>query len=186
MADVSRRRGAGRRDTRKDGLGSGTIPSPTYQHAYGSDVAEDVRDKLVAQMTALQTILLSGYNPAISYIYDHHRTALLRTNAVTVDIDTVEAKTTIGGTSQITLVPLIITASIRAHLGYTGGYEDPRDAMGLLQSIDNWLQAHRDLGDNYVIEITGPTNPRMSFDESATLGGEIKIVITINQGYTQL
>lgn len=186
MADVSRRRGAGKRDTRQAGLGSGTTPSPTYQHAYGTDVAEDVRDKLVAQMTSLQTILLTGYNPAISYIYDHHRTALLRTNAVTVDIDTIEAKETVGGTSQIAVVPLIITASIRVHLGYTGGYEDPRDAMGLLQSIDNWLQAHRDLGDNYRVAITGPTNPRMSFEESATLGGEIKVVVTINKDYTQL
>ena len=83
-------------------------------------------------------------------------------------------------------MPLIITASIRVHLGYTGGYEDPRDAMGLLQSIDNWLQAHRDLGDNYSIEITGPTNPRMAFEESATLGGQLIVVVTKNQEYNQI
>jgi hypothetical protein len=186
MADQSRKKGAGRRDTRHDGLGAGTTAPVTYQHAYGTDVGETVRDKLVAQMESLKAILLVGYNPAISYIYDHHRTALLRTNAVTVDIDRVEAKPTIGGTSQIVLVPMVVTASIRVHLGYTGGYEDPRDAMGLLQSIDNWLQAHRSLGDSYYIESTGPTDPRMSFDESATLGGEIKIVVTKNMGYTQL
>ena len=173
----ARHTGIGTDDPRHAGLGgTGKV--------YGSGLADNLRTLLVAHMKTLMAAL-AGYDPLFSYVYDHHRVAYLRLNGVTVDIDTVEAEETIGGQVGTSVVPIIITASIRVHLAYSGGYLDSRDSTRLLQSIDNYLHANYDLTDDFWLVSTGPTICRAEFAESATLGGELIAKVRILKEYTQ-
>jgi len=148
-------------------------------------VVDDIRDKLVDLMEALQAIMASGYDPTFSYVYDHHRVAKLQLNAVTVDIDEHSVNENIGGGINQITVPYDIKATIRVHVAHLNGFLDSRDVTELIQSIDNYLHENIQLDAGFWIKSTGPTRHRLFFEESATLGGEIGVNIGKLQEYSE-
>ena len=177
-----RRKGAGKRDRRVTGLG---VREPTLKRVYGVNIYDELRDKLVDHMNELRVEMASGYETVFSYVYDHHRMANLQLNSVSVDIEEADVEETLGGAVTSSLNAVIVVASIRAHVAYDNGFLDSRDSTRLVQSIDNWLHEHMDLGDNFWIITTGPTNPMMSFSESASQGGQLIIRVRVYTDYVQ-
>lgn len=177
-----RRRGAGKREPRRVGLGR---RDPTKRSVWGVSIADDLRDKLVDQMNDLMAEM-GEIDPAIEFVYNHHRVAKLLFYGVTVDVDETAGEKNLGGATGSVIVPFDIKASIRVHVAYTTGFMDSRVVTELLQSIDNWLHQHRNLGDNLWIVSTGPTLHREAFEESATQGGEMIVNAQKKQEYAQL
>lgn len=188
MARDSRQRGAGKRDSRQAGL-AGTTGAAAYVAPsitiYGTPSPIDTaRSKVKAQIDALKTLMATGYDPAISYTYTQHRIANLRLNAVTVEVDDADAVLSGSAVSQA-LNLWTATVSIRVHTAYRYGHNDWLKNVRLLTSISNYLNEHRNLGDEYRILSTGSIVSRVSFDDSATLGGEMKIIVQVPVEYTQ-
>jgi len=178
----SRRRGAGYRDPRVSGLG---VRDPSKLRVHGVSVVDDIRDKLVALMNQLKVAMAEGYDPTFANVYDHHRVAKLEINAVSVDVEEHGVDENIGGGVGKITVPYDVQATIRVHVAQRNGFLDSRDVTALLQSIDNYLHENIDLGDDFWINSTGPTQHRVDFSESETLGGELTVNIKKYQEYTQ-
>jgi hypothetical protein len=105
-------------------------------------------------------------------------------NAVTIEADDADA-TLSGGAVAQALNLWQVVVSIRVHTAYRYGHNDYLDNVRLLTSISNYLNEHRNLGDGYRLAMTTGFVSRASFDESATLGGEMKVVVQVPMEYTQ-
>lgn len=181
MPETSRHAGAGKRDPRQAGLGS---TGGVSQDVYGTRILDEVRLRLKAQMDLLK-VAINTYDPTFSYVYDHHRIAYLRLNAVTIDIDEAMIEPSIGKTGSYLVSQVDVIASVRVHLGYANDYLDVVKGTKLVQSIDNWLQGNWDLGDGYHLTSIDSIKLRLSFEESATVGSELICKVRKFQEYTQ-
>ena len=65
--------------------------------------------------------------------------------------------------------------SIRVHTGYVGGFNDNVVNTQLLNSIDNYLSAHHELGDAYWISKDAEFSGNESFE--ATVGAQMTIYV---------
>ncbi|MFA5376498.1 MAG: hypothetical protein WC455_12200 [Dehalococcoidia bacterium] len=188
MARDSRQRGAGKRDSRQAGLagtgGAAAYVAPSIT-IYGTPSPIDTaRSKVKTLIDALKTTMASGYDPTFSYTYTQHRIANLRLNAVTIEADDADAVPSGSAVSQ-SLNLWIVTVSIRVHTAYRYGHNDWLKNVRLLTSISNYINEHRNLGDEYRVLSTGAFISRASFDDSATLGGEMRILVQVPVEYTQ-
>lgn len=143
---------------------------------YGTAYVETAKDKLKALMDALVTSMASGYDPAISYAYETHNVADLDLNAVTIGFGgcdpTPQAN---GGSGQTSLY--LMNFTVRVHTAYDGSYFDRDKTARLLNSVTNKIQANLDLGDGYRVD--GITNMMVgeTFEESASIGGELTVTV---------
>lgn len=134
----------------------------------------------------LKTIMATGYDPTFSYTYDNHRVAGLLLNGVTLEVDEANFDAPLGGfggASVLVLYQVII--SIRVHTGYRFAHTHWMTSLALLSAINDYLNDHRDLGDDYRIMRLETFNPGQYFDESETFGGEIKIMVQKPVEHTQ-
>lgn len=133
---------------------------------------DDAVDKVKAQIDAL-IIAMSSDSPKISYCYKGHNTVPVLLNGVTVDFD--GADTTIAGKASGDVLDYHIFVTIRVHTDYAGGYCDGEKVTRLLNSIDNYLNTHRDLGNSYRIWEISDYRSFLDFVESGTIGGQMRV-----------
>jgi len=145
---------------------------------------EDARDKLIARLNALKTIMASGYNPTFSYVYDGHVQAKLQLNAVSVALEAATREQQGAGTAPI--FDYLIALSIRVHTAYVGGFNDTVKNVRLLNSIDNDLSAHLDLGGGYLIKEISDYEVGADWPDSATMGGQMTVTILRTIDHAQI
>ena len=143
---------------------------------YGSqEHFDDAVDKIKSKIDSLVTAMASGYDPKISYCYKGHDQIPVQFNGVTVDFDSAEPDEFGKASGNVIQYNMII--SVRVHTKYVGRYNDNIIVMQLLNSIDNYLNTHRDLsGAYYIINIDG-YKTGLEFPESATVGGELRVTV---------
>lgn len=144
---------------------------------FGTDWIEAASDKLVALMEALKTTMVAGYDPTFSYVYTGHTVANLRLNAVTVELQDYEPSEVQGyGAGSLSMM-VNVTFTIRVHTDYAGGVMDTVKNSRLLNSIANKLLKNNALGSDYFVRALRDIRARLEFEESATYGGELAVVI---------
>lgn len=144
---------------------------------YGTyQIIDDAKDKIVAAMTSLKTAMASGYDPTFSYIYSHHKPAQLELNAVSVEFETIERRDSGGGAPGVVFA-YYMSFSIRVHTGYEGGFIDNVTISQLLNSIDNYLSTHIDLGGGHRIADISDYAANQSWEDSGTVGGSLTVTI---------
>ncbi len=145
---------------------------------HGTAFLELAKDKLVTELNALlASMVTDSIDPLYSYLYEKHNVALLRLNAVTIDLESAEPN--IVGTNDIFLRWLIVY-SIRVHTAYSDGIQDGQEQMRLLNSITEKLRDNLDLAGGYRIQEINSLIVRQEFSESDTLGGELQTVVSID------
>ena len=149
----------------------------------GTQFADDARDKLVVLMDAL-IVSAASDDPKLGFSYDRHRVAKLQLNAVSVDLQSADTESVFvdddGPRPEWQL-----TFSFRVHTGYEGDIVDGRTTTRLMEGVANKLQANQDMENNYrMVQIVSMEN-HLTFTESATVGGEVTALITIDVCYTQ-
>ena len=149
---------------------------------YGTQFADDARDKLTTLMDAL-IVSVASDDPKLGYVYDRHRVARLQLNAVSVDIDGVESE--YPAVEDGPRPEWQLTFSFRIHTGYEGDVVDGRTTMRLMEGVANKLMANQDLEDNYRMARIVSIENHLDFTESATVGGEVIALITVDVCYTQ-
>lgn len=151
---------------------------------YGTSFIETASDKLITELTALKSTMASGYSPTFSYLYQKHDTANLQLNAVSVDLESIEADYE-GGIPNGPRVRYMMTFSVRVHTAYSGGVMDGQTNHRLLNSVANKLMGNLDLASGYrIMGITEIVN-REAFDDSATLGGHLNVVVMYVVSHSQ-
>ena len=147
---------------------------------------ELARDRLKAQLDALILAMVTdGTDPALNYAYDHHIVANLQLNAVTIEMADLETEYMgVGAPSGVNL-KYIIPFEIHVHTAYENGQMDTVKNMRLLNSIDNYLNVNRDLGDKYRIDLTSTLNNQQEFDDSRTRGGSMQVIIYVYINHAQ-
>lgn len=141
--------------------------------------------KLKTLLETLRDDMADDYDPTFTYVYDHHDVAALLLNAVTIETEEYNYEAPLGSDASVVSVKYDITATIRVHTAYYLGGFDFQDNLDLLNSISNYLNEHRDLGDSYRIYNISPLQTRREFDESKSRGGELTVTIRIFRDYTQ-
>jgi hypothetical protein len=116
---------------------------------------------------------MASDSPKISYAYKGHNTVPVLLNGVTVDFDGVNPILTGKATGDV--IDYHILVSVRIHTDYAGGYCDGEKVARLLNSVDNYLNTHRDLGEAYRIWEIKDYRSFIDFTESGTIGGEMKV-----------
>lgn len=147
---------------------------------------ELARDKLKAQLDALVTAMANeGTDPALGFAYDNHIIANLQLNAVSIEMaDLLTEYLGVGGPAAVRL-RYMIPYDIRVHTAYENGRIDTVKNMRLLNSITNYLNVNRDLGDNYRIDLITTLSNQQDFDDSRTRGGSLQILIEVNLEHEQ-
>ncbi len=133
----------------------------------------------------LQTMItdIAALNPRISYAYDKHNVAELKTNAVTVGLDT--AGDELGGLESGVFVRHTANYSVRVHTGYAGEQLDDKESMMLINTVSAYLHRYHKLAANYRIREFSGYSARESFEESATIGGQFIVRVEIPELHTQ-
>jgi len=140
--------------------------------------------KIKALMDALITSMgTASTDPALSYAYDRHDTAKLQLNGVTVDVDGVVTGER-GMTSTSVWHP-VVQISVRVHTAYENGITDGQKISRLLNSVANKITTNLDLGNGYRVEDVPQITNRSTFEESATIGGEIIVGVGAHIELTQ-
>jgi len=159
-------------------------------HVYGANVVfETARDKLYATLDLLKTELdPEAYVPCLYYIYTQHSTVPIRVknNAISLDFEACERAIEGASASNIAIPTYMMAFSVRVHTNYVGRYNDNIKAMRLLNSIDNWLSERLDLSDGYWIHEISGYETGLTFDESATVGAQMTVVIKKTIDHTQV
>jgi len=148
----------------------------------GTQFADTARDKLVVLMGALVTAAASD-DPKLSYSYDRHRVAKLQLNAVSVDLQSGETEFPAVENGPRPEWQLLF--SFRVHTGYEGDIVDGRTTTRLMEGVANKLNANQNLADNYRMARIVSMENHLTFTESASVGGEVTALITIDVCYTQ-
>jgi len=152
---------------------------------YGTyQIFDAAKDLIVAAMNTLKTAMASGYDPTFSYVYSHHCPAELRLNAVSVDFDGSE-RAPHGSYGQAPTYIYLMQFSIRVHTNYQNQFNDNEKNTRLLNSIDNYLSTHLDLGSDYRIREISEYNARQVWSDSATVGGELTVTVQKVIDHTQ-
>jgi hypothetical protein len=157
---------------------------------YGSYTQlETARDKVKTYLDALITAMATGYTPKLDYAHDRHQVAAIKLNAVTVQVESARRMQPGGEQSGGSMVPIydyLIDLSIRVHTAYEGRFNDVEKNARLLNSIDNYLSARWNMGDDYYLHNISDIKPNESFSESNTLGGSLMITMIIQIDHTQV
>jgi len=148
----------------------------------GTQFADDARDKITTLMDAL-VVAAASDDPKLSHVYDRHMVAKLQLNAVSVDLDRVESE--FPGVQDGPRVEWQIRFSLRVHTGYEGDSVDGRTTTRLLEGVANKLMANQNLADRYRMVRIESIENNLTFTESATVGGQIIVLVSIDVVYTQ-
>lgn len=147
---------------------------------------EGAKDALYTELNALKTSMATGYDPTFSYLYQRHTTAKLQLNAVSIQLEAVEYQPEAISSAGTTGMWLMMF-TLRCHTDYAGpGANIDTEKNGrLLNSIINKLFANLSLGNDYWIHSCGSVATGESWDDSATTGGSVEIIIRKVVTHTQ-
>jgi len=151
---------------------------------YGNATLEDVRDKLVSKLNDMVTAMASGYDPTISYVYDHHNTAYMQFNAVSVGLDGAEPNNQAFGSAGVT-VQYECQFTVRVHTAYQGGLVDEVKNARIINSVVNYMTTYKNLAGGYWLQDVNDVTANQEFAESFTLGGQCTVLVTMPVTHTQ-
>jgi len=77
-----------------------------------------------------------------------------------------------------------LSISIRIHIAYFGGVFDADAASDFVDDVITILWENDDLGDGYRVYDISDVNFRVEFDESKTIGCEIKVIVRKVENYS--
>lgn len=114
----------------------------------------------------------------VAYVYEHHGVADLALNAITVELLSIVRIDTDRAMNQSEIVEgWKIDFSVHIHTAYYGGVYDPDVSNTLTDDVTTLLWDTKTLDDGYrVFEVAGMTY-RIEFDDSKTIGCEIRVTI---------
>lgn len=160
-----------------------TVADPTGTDTYGPEWQDDARDKLVARIEGLKTIMASGFDPTFSFVYSKHNVPNLFLNAVSVGLDEVEAEPFSGGTGVS--VQYTNAFSVRVHTAYGDELADDQEVSRLVNGLINYIQEKQDLEDGFRVLDIFDVDTIAEFDESDSRGGTFTVSITKSVVHTQ-
>lgn len=175
MSEDRGHRAAGKEDAWQAGLGKRKA-----KQSY--DLA---RTKLYNLLDGLRVVMSFGYPINFDHIYNKHRIANLALPAVSVDLDDADSLDSFGGATGRVDFYYDIGASLRVHVGYLGGMADSYNTTLLLSSINNYFAQRVDLGEGFKITSFDEVKPRLTFEDSGTLGGQMKLTLRVPADYLQ-
>lgn len=141
---------------------------------------------------------MSSDDPKPAAIYNTHDQVKMILPAVSADFvgviddgdDRVEGRS--AGTGDI-VVRYPLLCEIRVHTAYEGGYRDLVKLARLLNSVNNWIETHRDFssdldaGTNVYFQLTEVPEITTDddFEESMTIGGKMQLILKTTVTHTQ-
>lgn len=164
-----------------------------------NQIFEDCRLALKTLMDELKTAMdTDSDDPRPAAVYDGHEQMKMSLPAISVDFLGLinDGKARIqgraAGAGQI-VVRYPLLGEIRMHTDYRDGYRDNIKLARLLNSVNNWIETHRDFsadldsGDVVSFQVTNVTDLTMNdeFPESLTLGGKIRLSLVTIVTHTQ-
>ena len=145
------------------------------------DFTYDIVDALDGLMDTLITAS-AALSPKLSYNYSTHNIAKLQLNAVSLDLD--NATCELAGADAAHRMLWRSQWSFRIHTGYYGETVNTIDTHRLMTDVAVQLCENWNLGSEKFIESIEMEN-NQSWEDSQTVGGELRIVIIYDTSYTQ-
>ena len=150
---------------------------------YGTTWIDTARGKLKALIDDLITDTAIGYDPKISHVYEKHHQAYLQLNAVTIDFR--QAPIDFAATTSQATASYKMIFTMRVHTAYENRIHNGQKISRLLNSVVNKLLDNVNLDDAYFITDVQINSNNESFEESATIGGEIEVIVEFSEYNTQ-
>lgn len=165
---------------------------------YGdNEILENCVGAIKAEMDSLLTAMVSD-DPKPAAVYNGHEQVKAILPAITVGLGTAEKRfpdeglMKAGANSEITIT-YEVGVEIRIHTAYHRQYRDRVKIRRLLNSINNWIETHRDIGAvieetanvSFLFLTTGEFLLDEEFPESLTLGGILPVLIVLTVTHTQ-
>ncbi len=157
---------------------------------YGDNqIFEDTRSAIKTLMDSLRTAMASD-SPKLEGVYDGHLQVKMSLPSVSIDFDGFQAVGNQSGRSagvgSAITETYIVRISLRVHTAYDIDSIDGVKLSRLMNSVNNYIMTHRKLfitGFSRLEILSGEVNKR--FNESLTLGGEVKLGIIITVFHQQ-
>ena len=140
---------------------------------------EDIRTKMVAQVTALIAQMdTDSTDPEIDYVYStHHGTLALQFNSVSVGVAGVDQSLiAVQSSPSGPVLDALYQIELRVMIGNLNVYHDEIKVGRLCQSLLNWMQENRNLGDQWHIHGESRAELDAVFDDTHTIGGLVTLV----------
>jgi len=151
---------------------------------YGIQWLDTARDKLVARLETLKTIMASGYTPTFDHVYSRHKVPDMALNALSVGLDNVEQENFSNSTSGAS-VQFSVQFSLRVHTGYIDELIDDQEVGRLVNSVVNHLRSKVNLEDGFRIFDISEVDIGTTFEDSESRGGQMIVTIGYANRYTQ-
>lgn len=164
-----------------------------------NQIFEDCRAALKNLMDELKSAMdTDSDDPRPAAVYDGHEQVKMNLPAISVDflgliddgVNRILGRS--AGVGQI-VVRYPLAGEIRIHTDYRGGYRDNIKLARLLNSVNNWIETHRDFsadidsGSTVFFQLTKVLSVTMNdeFSESLTIGGKIQMILVTTVTHTQ-
>lgn len=176
----------------RDWAGGPVVAGGSDLAAWGSLWIEPTRAAIKAVLEDLVVDMATGYSPAPVAVYDTHNKAAILRNSITIGLD--EAGEEAGAFAVSPVGPVAnhrMIFSIRCHTDFVGGFHDSIRQASLLESIENKLRKNLELtaASGLVSQIriitVGPLTTAQTFEESGTLGGDLRIQVQAEVEHAQ-
>ncbi len=155
---------------------------------YGdSNNLETTRSKIVAQVTSLiAQMVTDATDPAIAEVHStNFETLGLTFNAVTVEVDGLDQSYIAQGGSPIgPTLNVLFQVTLRVMIGNANAYQDTIKQGRLIQSILNWFNENRSLGDQFHIQDEMRAELGLEFEDIQAIGGTITLVVQAPEDHT--
>lgn len=120
----------------------------------------------------------------VASVYDYHGVADMSLNAITVEPSSMVSLDTDKAIYQAAPVEnWAIGLSIQVHVAYSGGVYDADNAETLSDEVITLLWENQDLGDGYRVYDVSSVDFRVEFDDSKTIGCELKVIVRKVESY---
>lgn len=120
----------------------------------------------------------------LAYVHDHHRVANLILDAVSVEHGSMISLEDEKAIYQSAMVEnWAVGLNIHVHVAYSGGVYDHANAELLTDEIITLLWENQDLANGYRVYDVSSVDFGIEFDDSRTIGIEIKVIIRKVESY---
>jgi len=135
--------------------------------------------------TKIYDVLNGSVSPILANVYSRHNVADMTLPAVTVDnfsTVTTEEDGALSGAEFIDNYE--ITLTVRVHTAYMGDYKDAGGtATEIVDDVITILRENMNLGDQYRLFKVNAEEFDLEFEESATTGAELTIIVNKVERY---
>lgn len=164
-----------------------------------NELFENCVGAIKAEMDSLYTAMVAADDdPRPAAVYEGHEQTKASLPAITVGLAGVEKrapedrlrKAASGGEIETVYE---VAIEIRIHTAYHRQYRDRIKIRRLMNSVNNWLETHIDIGTvinetanvKYLFSTTGTMVLDEEFPESLTIGGILPVLIIVSVTHTQ-